>query len=134
MAARVPRAPDGDKRRGASHARAQGARPELPPRHRCAASGLPFGKPGSLGHDRGMSQRGERLPELVAIMQKLLAPDGCPWDREQTLESLRPYVIEEAHEVVDAIDRKDLSDLRDELGDLLLQIVFQSEIQEGFGI
>lgn len=81
-----------------------------------------------------MSQRGERLPELVAIMQRLLAPDGCPWDREQTLESLRPYVIEEAHEVVDAIDRKDLGELREELGDLLLQIVFQSQIQERFGI
>jgi tetrapyrrole methylase family protein/MazG family protein/ATP diphosphatase len=81
-----------------------------------------------------MSQRGERLPELVAIMQRLLAPDGCPWDREQTLESLRPFVIEEAHEVVDAIDRKNLKDLREELGDLLLQIVFQSEIQAEFGI
>jgi MazG family protein len=81
-----------------------------------------------------MSQRGERLPELVGIMQKLLAPDGCPWDREQTLESLRPYVVEEAHEVVDAIDRKDLGDLREELGDLLLQIVFQSQIQDEFGI
>lgn len=74
------------------------------------------------------------MPELVAIMQKLLSPDGCPWDREQTLESLRPYVVEEAHEVVDAIDRKDLSDLREELGDLLLQIVFQSQIQTEFGI
>lgn len=74
------------------------------------------------------------MPELVAIMQKLLAPDGCPWDREQTLESLRPYVVEEAHEVVDAIDRKDLRDLREELGDLLLQIVFQSQIQDAFGI
>lgn len=82
-----------------------------------------------------LSQRGERLPELVAIMRKLLAEDGCPWDREQTLETLRPYVIEEAHEVVDAIDRKNLSDLREELGDLLLQIVFQSELSEGaFGI
>jgi MazG family protein len=81
-----------------------------------------------------MSQRGERLPELVAIMQKLLAPDGCPWDREQTLASLRPYVIEEAHEVVDAIDRGDLKDLREELGDLLLQIVFQSQLQGDFGI
>ncbi len=80
-------------------------------------------------------QRGERLPELVAIMRKLLAPEGCPWDREQTLDSLRPYVIEEAHEVVDAIDRKDLKDLREELGDLLLQIVFQSELSGGaFGI
>ncbi len=74
------------------------------------------------------SQRGERLPELVTIMRKLLAPDGCPWDREQTFESLRPYVIEEAHEVVDAIDRGNLADLREELGDLLLQIVFQSEL------
>jgi MazG family protein len=81
-----------------------------------------------------MTQRGERLPELVSIMQRLLAPDGCPWDREQTLDSLRPYVIEEAHEVVDAIDRKDLAHLREELGDLLLQIVFQSQIQDQFGI
>lgn len=82
-----------------------------------------------------MTQRGERLPELVDIMQKLLAPDGCPWDREQTLESLRPYVLEEAHEVVDAIDRKDMKDLREELGDLLLQIVFQSQIAgQHFGI
>ena len=77
-----------------------------------------------------MSQRGERLPELVEIMRRLLAPDGCPWDREQTLESLRPYVVEEAHEVVDAIDRGDLVHLREELGDLLLQIVFQSALAE----
>jgi tetrapyrrole methylase family protein/MazG family protein/ATP diphosphatase len=82
-----------------------------------------------------MTQRGERLPELVAIMSRLLGPDGCPWDREQTLDSLRPYVIEEAHEVVDAIDRKDMGDLREELGDLLLQIVFQSQLaKEQFGI
>jgi len=77
-----------------------------------------------------MSQTGEKLPQLVAIMRRLLAPEGCPWDREQTLESLRPFVIEEAHEVVDAIDRKDLGDLREELGDLLLQIVFQSVMVE----
>ena len=74
------------------------------------------------------------MPELVAIMQRLLSPDGCPWDREQTLETLRPYVVEEAHEVVDAIDRKDLAGLREELGDLLLQVVFQSQIQDAFGI
>ena len=80
-------------------------------------------------------QRGERLPELVEIMRKLLAPDGCPWDREQTLQTLRPYVVEEAHEVVDAIDRGDMKDLREELGDLLLQIVFQAELAGGaFGI
>ena len=50
-------------------------------------------------------QRGQSLPDLVAIMQRLLGEGGCPWDREQTQESLRPYVIEEAFEVVDAIDR-----------------------------
>jgi tetrapyrrole methylase family protein/MazG family protein/ATP diphosphatase len=77
-------------------------------------------------------QDGSSLKRLVEIMQRLLAPDGCPWDREQTLASLRPYVIEEAHEVVDAIDALDKggapAELREELGDLLLQIVFQSEL------
>ena len=77
--------------------------------------------------------RGENLPELVSIMQRLLGPDGCPWDREQTLESLRPYVIEEAHEVVDAIDSGDPRELCEELGDLLLQVVFQAEIARGKG-
>jgi tetrapyrrole methylase family protein/MazG family protein/ATP diphosphatase len=66
-------------------------------------------------------------------MQRLLAPDGCPWDREQTLESLRPYVVEEAHEVVDAIDRGAPDELREELGDLLLQIVFQAELARAQG-
>jgi len=73
-------------------------------------------------------QTGQSLPRLVEIMQRLLGPTGCPWDREQTLESLRPYVVEEAHEVVDAIDSGDPEELREELGDLLLQIVFQSEL------
>src|SRR6187401_1773511 len=73
-------------------------------------------------------QDGSTLPRLVQIMQRLLAPDGCPWDREQSLETLRAYVIEEAHEVVDAIDNGSPEDLREELGDLLLQIVFQSEL------
>jgi MazG family protein len=78
-------------------------------------------------------QRGQSLPELVALMQALLAPDGCPWDREQTLETLRAFVIEEAHEVVDAIDEGSPDHLREELGDLLLQIVFQSEIGRSKG-
>ena len=77
-------------------------------------------------------QRGQTLPRLVAIMQRLLSPTGCPWDREQTLETLRPYVVEEAHEVVDAIDRNDAADLREELGDLLLQVVFQAELGRNF--
>ena len=78
-------------------------------------------------------QDGGTLPRLVQIMQRLLAPDGCPWDREQTLESLRNYVIEEAHEVVDAIDRGSPEDLREELGDLLLQIVVQAELARAKG-
>jgi MazG family protein len=78
-------------------------------------------------------QKGQSLPRLVEIMQRLLAPNGCPWDREQSLQTLRPYVIEEAHEVVDAIDSGSSKDLREELGDLLLQIVFQSELARAQG-
>jgi MazG family protein len=78
-------------------------------------------------------QNGQSLPRLVEIMQRLLAPDGCPWDREQTLETLRQYVVEEAHEVVDAIDHGKPDELREELGDLLLQIVFQSELARSQG-
>jgi nucleoside triphosphate diphosphatase len=65
---------------------------------------------------------------LVDLMARLRAPGGCPWDREQTPESLRPYVIEEAYEVVDAIERGSAAALRDELGDLLLQVVFQAQL------
>jgi tetrapyrrole methylase family protein/MazG family protein/ATP diphosphatase len=78
-------------------------------------------------------QRGESLPRLVEIMQRLLSPTGCPWDREQTLATLRPFVIEEAHEVVDAIDRGSPDELREELGDLLMQIVFQAELARAAG-
>jgi len=75
---------------------------------------------------------GSAFAALVDIMARLRAPGGCPWDREQTWETLRSYVLEEAYEVVDAIERDDPQALRDELGDLLLQIVFQAEIaQEG---
>jgi len=65
---------------------------------------------------------------LVEIMKKLLDPGGCPWDREQDHESLKPYIIEEAYEVCDAIDRKDYDDLKEELGDVAIQIVFHSEL------
>ena len=80
---------------------------------------------------------GAHLRALVEVMRALLGPSGCPWDRAQTLESLRPFVVEEAYEVVDAIDRGAPDALREELGDLLLQVVFQSELaaQRGwFGI
>jgi MazG family protein len=86
-------------------------------------------------------QRGDNLTELVALMQRLLAPDGCPWDREQTLTTLKPFLLEETYEVLEAMDELehggDWRDHRDELGDLLFQVIFQSELQarEGhFGI
>jgi MazG family protein len=66
-------------------------------------------------------------------MRTLLGPNGCPWDREQTLKTLRQYVIEEAHEVVDAIDEGTPEMLREELGDLLLQVVFQAALTEQSG-
>ena len=80
-----------------------------------------------------MSKPGESLAGLVELMQTLLGPNGCPWDREQTLETLRQYVIEEAHEVVDAIDGGEPEMLREELGDLLLQVVFQAALTEQHG-
>ncbi len=73
-------------------------------------------------------QQGQSYPRLVAIMQRLLAPDGCPWDREQSYTSLRQYVLEEACEVIDAIDSGRPEALKDELGDLLLQVVFLGEL------
>ncbi len=66
--------------------------------------------------------------DLVALATRLRAPDGCPWDREQTLASLKTYIIEEAYEVVDAIDSEDPATLSGELGDLLFQIVFAAEL------
>ena len=71
---------------------------------------------------------GAGFQRLVDLMRRLRAEDGCAWDREQTLESLRPFVIEETYEVVDAIDRGDLDALRDELGDFLLEAVFLAQI------
>ena len=73
-------------------------------------------------------QDGATLVRLVGVMRRLLAPNGCPWDREQSLETLRKYVLEEACEVIDAIDSGNREALREELGDLLLQVVFQAEL------
>lgn len=69
-----------------------------------------------------------RFEELVELMACLRAPDGCPWDREQTARSLRTYLLEEAYEVLDAIERDDPAALREELGDLLLQILFHAQL------
>src|SRR4029434_4761517 len=71
---------------------------------------------------------GEAFEELVRIMHRLRSPGGCPWDREQSHASIKPYLIEEAYEVAEAIDARDDRELRTELGDLLLQIVFHAEM------
>ncbi len=78
-------------------------------------------------------QDGTTVRALVGVMQRLLAEDGCPWDREQSLESLRKYTLEEACEVIDAIDSGSPDAHREELGDLLLQIVFQTELTRRAG-
>src|SRR6056297_165882 len=66
--------------------------------------------------------------KLLYIMEKLRGPKGCPWDRKQDFYSLKPYIIEEAYEVVEALEKKDMDLLKEELGDLLLQVVFQAQI------
>jgi tetrapyrrole methylase family protein/MazG family protein/ATP diphosphatase len=76
---------------------------------------------------------GGSLSELVAIMRRLLGPDGCPWDREQTFASLRRFVMEEAFEVVDALDSESPEHLQEELGDLVFQVVFLAELARGRG-
>ncbi len=70
---------------------------------------------------------------LVDVVKALRAPNGCPWDQKQTHESLRRHFIEETYEVVDAIDNKDMANLREELGDVLLQVVFHSQLAEEAG-
>lgn len=66
--------------------------------------------------------------QLVNIMEKLRGADGCPWDKEQTHESLKPYLLEEAYEVLETIDEKDFDGLKEELGDLLLQVIFHAQL------
>ena len=73
------------------------------------------------------------MAALLKIMERLRSADGCPWDREQTFASIAPYTIEEAYEVADAIDRSDLKQLKDELGDLLFQVVFHAQMAREHG-
>lgn len=73
---------------------------------------------------------GESLARLCDIMHRLLGPNGCPWDREQTIESLRPYLIEETYEVLEAMETGHPEDHCEELGDLLMQIVFQAALRD----
>ena len=70
----------------------------------------------------------DRFSKLIDLMAALRAPNGCPWDRKQTHESLKPYLLEEAYEVLETIDHRDTAKLKEELGDVLLQVIFHSQI------
>ncbi len=86
---------------------------------------------------RMSSSTGERFEKAVAIMERLRAPGGCPWDQEQTFDSIKPYTLEETYEVLEAIDNRDWPELAGELGDLLLQVLFYAEMakeQSSFSI
>jgi MazG family protein len=74
------------------------------------------------------SNTGEKFQKLVEIMGRLRAPGGCPWDREQTFDTIKPFTLEETYEVLDAIDRRDWPDLAEELGDFMLQAVFYAQM------
>ena len=80
---------------------------------------------------------GEKFQKLVGIMARLRGPGGCPWDREQTFDTIKPYTLEETYEVLEAIDKRDWSELAEELGDFMLQAVFYAQMaseQNLFGI
>jgi len=80
-----------------------------------------------------MSTTGERFERAVAIMAQLRPPGGCPWDREQTFDTIKPYTLEETYEVLEAIDNRDWDELAGELGDLLLQVLFYAEMAQEQG-
>jgi MazG family protein len=77
-----------------------------------------------------MPTTGERFERAVSIMARLRGPGGCPWDREQNFDSIKPYTLEETYEVLEAIDNRDWDELRGELGDLLLQVLFYSQMSQ----
>ena len=80
-----------------------------------------------------MATKGRKFLELVALVDRLRGPDGCPWDREQTFDTLKPLLLEEAYETLEALDSGDRSAIRNELGDLLFQVVFLSQMAETEG-
>jgi len=80
-----------------------------------------------------MPTTGERFERAVSIMARLRGPGGCPWDREQTFDSIKPYTLEEAYEVLEAIDNRDWDELPGELGDLLLQVLFYAQMAKDEG-
>jgi ATP diphosphatase len=80
-----------------------------------------------------MAETGAQFDRLVAVMRTLRSPEGCPWDREQTLLSLTPFVLEEAHEVIDAIERGDMDALKEEIGDHIFEGVFLAQVAADTG-
>ncbi|MEA1882583.1 MAG: nucleoside triphosphate pyrophosphohydrolase [Candidatus Marinimicrobia bacterium] len=80
-----------------------------------------------------MADLGERFEELAQIVERLRASDGCPWDREQTNQSLLPYFVEEAYELIESVDEENWDTMKEELGDILLHVVFQASIAENDG-
>src|SRR5215510_14349627 len=91
-------------------------------------------RPISVGFAMNNEGLDSAIRRLVDVMAKLRNPDGgCPWDLEQNFATIAPYTIEEAYEVADAIDRQDMAALRDELGDLLHQVVFHSRMAQEVG-
>ena len=106
----------------------------MPPENDAAlASAVPQRADEARSGSKISPQVGELFAEAVAIMARLRAPGGCPWDREQTFASIRKYTLEETYEVLDAIEREHWTDLADELGDLLLQVLFYAEMAEEAG-
>src|SRR5947199_10404328 len=91
-----------------------------------ASSASSAGSAAQGSADTGTAQAA--IDRLLRIMDKLRDPGGCPWDREQTLRTLTPYLLEEAHEVIEAIEAGDAQHHKEELGDLLFQVIFQARI------
>jgi nucleoside triphosphate diphosphatase len=105
----------------------------MPPEKDAALTGAVSEREADSRPDSKASDSGQLFAEAVAIMARLRAPGGCPWDREQTFASIRKYTLEETYEVLDAIEREHWADLADELGDLLLQVLFYAEMAEEAG-
>ncbi len=99
-----------------------------PPPGRAAAADEPV--PGPATGAGRLAGPGEEVRRLVEVMDRLRSPGGCPWDAEQTHESLVPFVLEEAHELAEAIEAEDRAGLREELGDVLLQVVFHARVAQ----
>ncbi len=96
-------------------------------------SRYPLSAPASRMSSEKDPSAGAKFERLVSIMARLRSPGGCPWDREQTFDTIKPYTLEETYEVLDAIDRRDWRDLADELGDLMLQCVFYAQMASEAG-